>query len=135
MNSIPDYTARNAERWQSRDYGNAQKYLNPGEAARQANRQARIVKAIALRAAYRLERSCRVGFAGTPFQRGVHRILDQLLSIRDAENLEALIIRDRQLDGIIEGAHAFESLNLQQVSMLLKLRENAFNHRQGELMP
>lgn len=134
IQDIPQYTARNSERWQH-DHGKANKYLSsPVRDQLIDDRQARIRKAVALRQCYWLNRDCDVAFTGTAFERGCHRILSQALTVRSAESLEALFERDRKLSGLIEGARAFDAINLWQYDQLQRLRCNAFDLRYQELM-
>lgn len=127
-------TARNSERWMPPKHGAAAKYI-PGQAAetRQVDRQEAIRKAIALRAAYRLERDCDIAFTGSPYQRGIQQVLFQLYSIREAESIDALIVRDRHLSGMAEGAYAFRALPLAEMDKINTLRQNAFALRLKEL--
>lgn len=132
-------TARNSERFANRpppNYGKATKYM-PGAAllARVDDRQTAIRKARALREAYRLERHIDVNFTGTPFDRGCQRILEQMLTVREAENIDVLFMRDRILAGLIEGAWVFESITRTAYGRLCDLRHNAFDLRHKELMP
>lgn len=130
-------TARNSERFTNRpapSHGAAAKYV-PGAAvvARIDNRQAAIRKARALRESYRLERHIDVMFSGSVFDRGCQRILEQMLTVREAENIDALFMRDRILAGLIEGAWVFESITRDAYGRLCDLRNNAFDLRYKEL--
>lgn len=129
-------TARNSERWQRPDHGAANKYI-PGAllVQQEQDKQAVVRHALALRHAYRLERRCDVSLFGTPFERGCHRILDQLLALREARDFFALIDCDRMASGMIESARAFEDITLTQFDSLAKLRLNALEYRQKELQP
>ncbi|HZX51528.1 MAG TPA: hypothetical protein VFE95_05870 [Pseudomonas sp.] len=131
-------TARNSERFVNRsapDYGRADKYV-PGAhlTARKEDRQAALRKAAALRQAFRLERHCDIAFRGNAFDRGCLRILEQLLTVREAENIDVLYLRDRVLTGLIDGAWAFESITKEAYGRLRDLHSNAFDLRHKELM-
>ena len=76
-----------------------------------------------------------VNFTGTPFDRGCQRILEQMLTVREAENIDVLFMRDRILAGLIEGAWVFESITRTAYGRLCDLRHNAFDLRHKELMP
>jgi hypothetical protein len=132
-------TARNSERFANRpapDYGKAIKYT-PRQVlkVREDDRQTAIRKARALREVYRLERHIDVNFTGTTFDRGCLRILEQMLTVREAENIDVLFMRDRILAGLIEGAWVFESITRTAYGHLCDLRHNAFDLRYKELMP
>lgn len=129
-------TARNSEQFANRpapSYGAAAKYVPGALVARTDDRQAAIRKARALRESYRLERHVDVMFTGTTFDRGCQRILEQMLTVREAENIDALFMRDRILAGLIEGAWVFESITRDAYSRLCDLRHNAFDLRYKEL--
>ncbi len=129
-------TARNSERFVNRapDYGRAAKYT-PRQAltTREDDRQTAIRKARAMRESFRLERHIDVMFGGTPFERGCARLLEQLLVVREAENIDALFFRDRILMGLIEGASAFAAITPEAFRRLGALRNNAFDLRYKEL--
>lgn len=131
-------TARNSERFVNRhvpEYGRAEKYV-PGAhiTARKEDRQAALRKAAALRHAFRLERHCDIAFSGNAFDRGCLRILEQLLTVREAENIDVLYLRDRVLTGLIDGAWAFEAITKEAYGRLRDLHSNAFDLRHKELI-
>lgn len=131
-------TARNSERFVTRpapNYGRAEKYV-PGEhlTARNEDRQAALRKAAALRQAFRIEQHCKISFSGNAFDRGCLRILEQLLTVREAENIDVLYLRDRVLTGLIDGAWAFEAITKEAYGRLRDLHSNAFDLRHKELM-
>lgn len=137
MSDQVSYTARNSERFANRpppNYGAASKHI-PGAAlvVRADDRQSAIRAARALREAYRLERHVDVMFSGSTFDRGCQRILEQMLTVREAENIDVLFMRDRILAGLIEGAWVFESISRDAWGRLCELRHNAFDLRYKEL--
>lgn len=131
-------TARNSERFVNFDrqakYGRPDRYI-PGfrEKERAEDRQTVLRKAAALRHALRLEQHCKIAFSGDPWQRGCLRMLEQLLSVREAENLEVLYLRDRALSNMVEGVRAFEAISKEQCAALRNLQANAFDMRIKEL--
>ena len=62
------------------------------------------------------------------------RILEQLLTVREAENIDVLYLRDRVLTGLIDGAWAFEAITKEAYGRLRDLHSNAFDLRHKELM-
>ena len=131
--SAPAYTARNSKR--SPDYGAAAKYLDPVQERNLDNRlRETLRRANALRVATRITNENRRRDRNNPLEEGLSRIRFTLHGIRDAESVEALITRDRLLDGIIIGARLFGSLPADQIAALQALRENAFDYRRKVLM-
>lgn len=139
MSDQVSYTARNSERFASRpapDYGAASKYLpNALTVARTESRQQRITRARTLREVARLEQRLHVKKFGTPYECGCQHLLDHLRGVREAPNVDLLFTRDRTLAGLIAGAHVFQAITLTDCDRLHKLRDNAFYHRQMELLP
>ena len=133
LESAPEYTARNAKR--SPAYGAAAKYLDPAQERNLEHRlRETLRRANALRVATRITNENRRRDRSNPLEEGLSRIRFTLHGIRDAESVEALINRDRLLDGIIIGARLFGSLPADQIAVLQALRENAFDYRRKELM-
>lgn len=132
------YTARNRDRSSAREYGAAEKYLQPTptvERTLEKNLQESLRKAKALRVAARLAQEVRIRTKGNPTECGYARISFQLHAIREAENFDALLYRDRFADGMITSALAFGVITLAVFDRLSSLRSNAFTHRHRELMP
>ena len=128
------YTARNRDRHQSSQPAGPRTKAEHYVVA-DANRKKRIQAAIALRMSYRIERDAKFAFERTPYQNGIQHCLWCLHGIREAENAETLIYRDRQLAGVIAGAKAFGAIPIADVDKLMTLRESAFNYRRKELLP
>lgn len=137
MSDLPQYTARNSRRWDTSANlpPPGPQFIPEHRIAAQADRQKRIQHAVALRFAYRLEQDAKHAFERTSYQRGIQALLWRLYAIREAENLEVLLVNDRQLAGMIEGARAFAAVDLREVDLLRTLRESAFTYRLKELQP
>lgn len=134
VESIPDFTARNT--WQA-SHGRPEqvkvdRYLK-GSITTDNKKFEAIKKGRALREAMRMVRHASLEFDGTPWQRGCIRLLDQLLSVRDAPNIDLLFIRNDIAVGMIEGATSFGVITLKQCHALRDLRANAYQSRLFEL--
>lgn len=73
--------------------------------------------------------------SSNPTECGFARIAFQLHAIREAENFDALLYRDRFADGMITAALTFGVITLAVFDRLSSLRNNAFAHRHRELLP
>lgn len=130
------YTARNRDRASAGSYGAAAKYLDPtAERTLEKRLQESLRKAKALRVAARLAEEVRIRTRGNPAECGYARISFQLHAIREAENFDALLYRDRFADGMITAALTFGVITLAVFDRLSSLRNNAFAHRHRELLP
>lgn len=130
------YTARNRDRANAGNYGAAAKYLSPTtERTIEKRLQESLRKAKALRVANRLAQDMRVRTSGNPTECGFARVAFQLHAIREAENFDALLYRDRFADGMITAALVFGVIRYPAYDRLTSLRHNAFTHRNRELQP
>ncbi|SNS16488.1 hypothetical protein [Pseudomonas segetis] len=132
----PDFTARNT--WGNRgaqaERAKVERFLkDPFQSSREAGRAERIRKGKAIRESMRLVRHAEAEFDGTPWQRGCIRLLDQLLSVREAPNIELLFARNDIAVGMVEGSTAFGAITLMQCHLLRDLRDNAYRRRLAEL--
>ncbi|MDH0100089.1 hypothetical protein N7320_02010 [Stutzerimonas stutzeri] len=130
------YTARNRDRASAGNYGAAAKYLSQTEERTLEKRlQESLRKAKAVRVANRLAQDMRTRTSSNPTECGFARIAFQLHAIREAENFDALLYRDRFADGMITAALTFGVITLAVFDRLSSLRNNAFAHRHRELLP
>lgn len=135
MSESPAYTARNSNRWTSRDHWPADKYLATEIIHVEPGEQEAIRKARALRVANRIVQQARHCVTRSVTESGLARIFSSLHGVRDAENFNALIFRDRYTAGMIDSAFNFQTISLADFDRLRTLRENAFEHRKQELLP
>ena len=130
------YTARNRDRASAGNYGAASKYLAPtAERTVEQRLQESLRKAKAVRVASRLAQEMRARTSGNPTECGFSRIRFQLHAIREAENFDALLYRDRFAYGMITAALVFGVIRYPVYDRLTSLRHNAFSHRNRELQP
>jgi hypothetical protein len=127
------YTARN------RDRDHASSYGTPGTAQQEHTIEKRLQeslrKAKAVRIANRLAQDMRARTNANPTECGFARISFQLNAIREAENVDALLYRDRFADGMITAALVFGIIRFPAYDRLTSLRHSAFQHRNRELQP
>lgn len=135
MSTAPAYTARNSDRWTPRDHGPAAKYITPAPEAAPLSEQEASRKARAIRVATRIVQQAKHCVNRSTAENGLARIFSSLHGVRDAENFNALIFRDRYTAGMIDSAFAFQAISLADCDRLRKLRENAFDYRKKELLP
>jgi len=135
LDTAAPYTARNRDR--GPNYGRAEKYLNPATASSnplERSLRESLLRANAIRVANRIGHEARRRSLEQPDEPGLSRIRFTLHGIRDAESVDALINRDRLLDGIIIGARLFGNMSHQDADTLHALRMNAFDYRRRELI-
>lgn len=135
MNDHPGYTARNSNRWQD-EVRKAQRYLNPAKSLPQAavDRAQVLRKALALRHSHRITAGIRVLNGGTREQQILHDFLMRLHGVREAENVERLIDRDRVLSGYIAGLIEGRIFSHDEAIRAISLRVSAFGARRVELL-
>lgn len=127
------YTARNSERWQSKPpppagISKAARITKEREERRKAAQSALAAVLIARQ----MERA-KIDRSGTPMERGMLMLHSQILTIREAYNMDALYQRDWTMRGMLEAARAFRTLEPGEIEQLRQMQREAFDERLVQL--